>query len=425
MGGGRGGKGRSGKGKGNGKAAGSAKNWQGDEDEEEWGDEWNDPSWQAGSWQDTETHSPSGRDRRQGAVNSFALNQSSSFGAWQDNALARPLAAQTRFACRILQRHAPEERVHDPRRDIRLGDHVFIRESWDFVERHAIVCSSNSEEAGRRSSREDPHWVVQWVQDSSRLECTALSQFCKGGELFRVSYPHWVCQCYVPTSTTMKPQFSEEYNLEAERPEAVARRANASFEAGQRGRNGSWSPSWSQAPDLEFCIQTKTGANAPIEIHSRKTLTSSIQWPLACPIGGECKPSLLFGVGKAGGAGSGGANSPTSNRSPPGFASQWANSASAPTPPANRVPEWSLAQAVPAQAFGGAWEGDPNWQGWQAPAIGAPMVAPSFNNNPMSGISASLAASHHAFSVDAQEFVPGGPQTSMPPWNASQALSYQ
>jgi len=417
MGGGRGAKGKgSGKGKGNGKADGSPKNWK--EDEEEWGDEWNDSS-----WQDTQTHSPSGRDRRQAPA--ISLNESTSWtGAWQDNSLARPLAAQTRFACRILQRHAPEERVHDPRRDIRLGDHVFIRESWDFVERHAIVCSSASEEGGRKSSREDPHWVVHWSQGSSRLECTALSQFCKGGELFRVSYPHWVCQCYVPTSTTMKPQFSEEYNLEAERGEAVAKKANASFEAGQRGRSGSWSPSWSQAADLEFCVQTKTGANAPIEIHSRKTLTSSLQWPLACAIGGECKPSLLFGVGKAGGAGSGGANSPTSSRSPPGFASQWANSGSAPTQPVNRVPEWSLAQAVPAQAFGGAWEGDQGWQGWQAPAIGAPMAAPAFNN-PMSGIAANLAASHHAFSVDAQEFVPGGPQTSMPSWNAATSMSYQ
>jgi len=241
--------------------------------------------------------------------------------------------------------------------------------------------------------------------------------------LFRVSYPHWVCQCYVPTTTTMKPQISEEYNLEAERPEAVARQANASFEAGQRGRSGSWAPSWSQAQDLEFCIQTKTGSNAPIEIHSRKTLTSVFQWPLACSIGGECKPSLLFGVGKAGGAGSGGANSPTSNRAPPGFL-YGANAASAPTqPPVNRVPEWSLAQAVPAQTFGGAWDGDQSWQGWQAPTIAAPMGSPSFNN-PMSGIAASLAASKHAFSADAQEFVPGGPSSGVPTWNAPQ-MSYQ
>jgi len=406
---GKGGRGRSGSnGKGKSKGNDTKATWESSNRQDAWdgyGDEqeWDESQWHdTDGWQDKQTHSPSGRDKRQGAAdNSFGMHESSLAGQWQDGQLARPLAAQWRFVCRVLQRHAPEERVHDVRRQIQLGDHVFVQYSWDFVETHAIVCSSASEEGGRRNNREDPYWVVYWSQETRQLACKGLSEFSKGGELFRVSYPHWVCQCYVPASTTMKPHISEEFNLEADRSDAVAKRANTSF------RSGTWAPSWSQDADIEFCIQTKTGSSAPIEIHGRKTLASKIQWPFGCWVGGDRKPSVLFGVGRAGGAGAGGAHTPSSpTRSPVNRARE--------VPP--------MPQAL--DGFGGVWDGSQAWQGgWQAPPMvappmGAPMVAPT-----MSGIAAALYASK-SMSADAQEFIMPG-MASNPPVNLFQGMLYQ
>lgn len=387
MGRGRGGRGGKSKGKGKGKESGSQASWSAapyDEDEaEEYGDErwdeWDewDDGWEASS-------------RR--PEPSYGAHESS--WAPHDAMLARPLAAQWRFVCRVLRRHAPEERVLDPRREIRLGDHVFAQ-FWGSVEHHGIICSSNSDEShARRSSREDPNWVVHWEQEGSRLQCTALSQFMKGGELFRMSYPHWVCQCYIPVSSTMKPHISSEHYLEADRPEAVAKRANTAY------RNGAWSASWSQSADIEFCIGTKTGSSPPIEMHGRKTLSTSFQWPLGCAIGGEPKPSIIFGVGRAGGSGTPG--SPvrgTAAAPPPGYPEQ--------------APQWS--PAMPSQAIsvstlegkfsdsqayapGGMWPDGQNWNSWQANSSGP---------NSKSG----------KLSADAQEFVPGTTPAVSPNWD--------
>lgn len=395
MGGGRGGRGSSGKGKGKGNGNDSKASWS--PSKQDWDEDGDWDSWQQDAWQDNQTHSPSGR--RVKPDSSYSMNESTAWPDqnWQgsgDAANPRPLAAQWRFVCRILQRHAAEERLHDPKREIRLGDHVFVRYTWDFEEQHAIVCSSTSDDnRGRRNDREDPHWVVHWSQESNRLECTALGQFSKGGDLFRVPYPHWVCQCYVPSSTTTKPQISDEYQLEADRPDAVAAKANKAL------KNGTWAPCWSQAADLEFCIQTKTTSDSIVEIHSRKTLSSATQWPLGCSIGSDRKPSVLFGVGKSGGAGSRGAAG-----APPGYSS------APPKPAMNRGQEvpWSQPQMPAMPAFGG-WEGEPGW-GWQAPPIAAPMMAAPMGMGAPLGIAAALQSSTHVFSgasADAQEFVPG------------------
>jgi hypothetical protein len=234
------------------------------------------------------------------------------------------------------------------------------------------------------------------------LRCFPMSQFSKGGELFRVVYPHWVCQCYVPASSTTKPHIAEEHFLEPQSPDAVAKRANSALRA------GNWAPLWSQSSDIEFCIQTKIGSSPPVELHSRKTLSSSFQWPFGCAIGGERKPSLLFGVGRSAGAGAGGASAP------PGYAAKW--DATPPVP--SQAPAVSLAdhitdtsrfpqQGYPPQPMWGAlWSGSPG--GWEADSVGQPTAA------------AAQASSKHQFSVTAQEFVPGGAppgsfSMSMPP----------
>jgi len=408
MGGGKGGRGRSGgngKGDGKGKGKGSDKvSWQ-EESWDEWdGDEWAGDEWAGGDtqWQEPPAQhapaSPGGRARRQAAE-----QQSSSWASqWGECLLPRPLASQWRFACRVLQRRAPQERVHEPRDQILLGDHIFVQEEWDFVERHGIICSANSEnDRGRRG--EDPFWVVHCGQNDSRLQCSSLSQFSKGGDLFRVTYPHWVCQCFMPAASTMKPRIVDEFSLQADRPDAVAKRANTAL------RNGTWGPTWSEANDLEFCIQTKTGDSSPIEIHGRKTLASTLKWPIGCSIGGDCKPSVLFRVGasKSGDAG---------HAAPPGFHSPAVPQQRAPTshPPAMSAPapavpqQWAPIGApppMPAQAFGQndmyagmGWNGD-----WQAQAQGM---------------------GNGGFNANAQEFVmPGGPPIGQPMmWDAQQTL---
>jgi len=302
----------------------------------------------------------------------------------------RQSAAQWRFVCRVLQRHAPEERVHDERRQLVLGDHVLVQHSWDFVERHAIICSANDDGYGRRSGRDDPYWVVHWSQDAGRLQCVSLSQFAKGDALFRVQYPHWACQCHVPSCTTMKPHIAAEHYLEEERPDLVAKRANGAVKSG-------WTPNWSQSQDLEFCIQTKTGANPPFEMHGRQTLASSVQWPFGIAIGGERKPSSLFGVGKSSGTG-GSSNAFSSGFSPPGTPSSKQQS----SPPPAAPPVISMDPYASQGYAAGMWTVEQNWQGWNPQSMQAPMPggAPG-------GIVNSL-QSNKQLSAAAMEFVPGG-----------------
>lgn len=208
--------------------------------------------------------------------------------------LPQPLTVQWRFASRVLRRHSPEERVHDPRRQLRLGDHVFVQYSWDFSEQHGLVCSvASSEDAqSRRGSREESHWIVHWDADGSRLHCSSLPQFSQGGEVFRIAYPLWTCQCYLPVASTVKPHILGERHLEASSGEAVARRANAAY------RNGSWTPRWGQGADLEFCLATATGSDSlPWEVHLMKTLTRVPVSPIGWLVRGDSQPSRLFGAG--------------------------------------------------------------------------------------------------------------------------------
>mmetsp|Transcript_125428 Transcript_125428/g.354811 ORF Transcript_125428/g.354811 Transcript_125428/m.354811 type:complete len:387 (+) Transcript_125428:23-1183(+) len=201
-----------------------------------------------------------------------------------------PLAAQWRFASRILRRYAPEEKVHDIRRQVRLGDHVFVQYSWDFAEQHGIICSASGEDAhGRHADRQESHWVVHW-DNSSRVQCISLSQFSKGGELFRVDYPHWLCQVILPSSSTMKPHVVDERCVEGLDDAVVAKQADSAY------HSGSWTPQWGQAHDLEFCLATKTGIAGPQwELHGRKTLSSVVLVQVGCAVRGERRPSDVFG----------------------------------------------------------------------------------------------------------------------------------
>jgi len=368
------GRGRGGRGGSSGKGSGSSKAWKQQDDDEEDEEEYTDAQW--AEWESWEVPQERSRGRR-------AAHEKPPPPSWapQENMMPRPLAAQWRFVCRILQRHSPEERVHDPRRQIQLGDHIFVQHSWDFGEQHGIVCSAfNDDGHGRRGNREDSQpWVVFWSQETARLQCHSLAQFSKGAELFRVPYPHWVCRCYIPAHSTVKAQIGDEYHLESDSPEVVAKRANTAH------RSGNWCPNWSQALDIEFCIQTKTGTSSPIEVHGRKTLASSFQWPLAYTIGGERKPSVLFAVGRtsAGRAGAGAMVSP-----PPGYTPQ--------------APQWNQASVAPSQSFPApsVWPGQQSWDGnWQANNAAAPP-------GNLGGISSKI------LSADAQEFVPGGPSMS-------------
>jgi len=192
--------------------------------------------------------------------------------------------------CRVLRRHAPEERVHDGRRQLRLGDHVFVQYGWDPTEQHGIVCSAGEAPARQR---QESHWVVHW--DGTRLQCSTLSHFCHGGELFRVTYPHWACRCLLPAASTQRPRVLEERLLEAAADEHVARQASQRCQAG-------WGPSWAQAADLEFCLEAKTGQRPPWELHGRAQLCARQLVPLCCQL--QERPSRLLG-----------------GREPPGF--QW------------------------------------------------------------------------------------------------------
>uniref|UniRef100_A0A7S1ALV0 Uncharacterized protein n=1 Tax=Noctiluca scintillans TaxID=2966 RepID=A0A7S1ALV0_NOCSC len=214
------------------------------------------------------------------ATNGRAREENECQGNAVPGYFSRPLAAQWRFACRALYRLAPEERLHDARRQVLLGDHIFTRDSWDFSEQHGIICSA--EEHGHGRGRRDL-WVAYW---NDRLQCVPLSQFSKSGELRRVTYPHWTCRCYVPDSSTLMPHVLEECLLEATDDQTVAKLANNLYQ------NGGWSPQWTRSPDLEFCIYAKTGQRVS-EVHTRKTVSTEVVAAISCAIKGE-RPSQLF-----------------------------------------------------------------------------------------------------------------------------------
>eukprot|EP00930_Biecheleria_cincta_P045664 TRINITY_DN31471_c0_g1_i2.p1 TRINITY_DN31471_c0_g1~~TRINITY_DN31471_c0_g1_i2.p1 ORF type:complete len:321 (-),score=47.51 TRINITY_DN31471_c0_g1_i2:40-1002(-) len=224
--------------------------------------------------------------------------------SWHDSTRQRPLASLFRFAHRVLQRHAPEERVYDMRHQLSVGDHVIVRRMWECSDQHGIVCSM----PGYGDRGESP-WVIHW--DGEQLQNSPLSKLSKGGEVFRMAYPHWVCQCLEPASSTSKPQILEERWVEPASTEVVLR-----FASGAQ-RSASWMPSWSAASaDLEFCLCAKTGGGSSgsgmpsWEIHSRNALSWSKASdgmpgllpgsPLGCSLRGQLRPSeLLSGSDRA------------------------------------------------------------------------------------------------------------------------------
>lgn len=129
--------------------------------------------------------------------------------------------------------------------------------------------------------------MVHWA--SGRLQCTPLSQFARNGELYRVTYPNWACQCYVPASSTSRPHVQAEQLLEPRADEDTAKQANSAY------RRGHWSPRWSQAEDLEFCLEMKTGSPLPWEVHSRTTLSTTLVEALGCLLRGPRRPAHVFG----------------------------------------------------------------------------------------------------------------------------------
>lgn len=205
------------------------------------------------------------------------------------------LAAQWRFASRSLRRHAPEERVYDPRHEIRAGDHVYVSYgfAWDLMEHHGIVCGNEDNHHGQRrgaSSREESQWVIHWKGNS--LTRSPLSQFAKGGQLYRVPYPCWAAQAYLPAGSCGKPHVADQRYLEVESDETVVKQVTNAY------WNGSWEPTWSQARDLEFCLAMKTGGkNLPWEVHTAKTLATTIVVPIGFLVRGECRPTQLLNGG--------------------------------------------------------------------------------------------------------------------------------
>lgn len=215
----------------------------------------------------------------------------------------RPLASLVRFAHRVLQRHAPEERIYDMRHQLCIGDHVIVRRMWECSDQHGIVCSV----PGYGASEAETPWIIHW--DGVQLQTSPLSKLSQGGELFRMAYPHWVCQCMEPSSSTLKPQILEERWVEPAQTEVVLR-----FATGAQ-RSASWMPSWSAASaDLEFCLCAKTGGGSSSsgmpswEVHSRSALSWSKAAdgmpglmpgrPLGCLLRGQLRPSeLLSGIG--------------------------------------------------------------------------------------------------------------------------------
>ncbi|CAK0842917.1 unnamed protein product [Prorocentrum cordatum] len=142
--------------------------------------------------------------------------------------------------------------------------------------------------------RSEPPSVVHW--NGSQLQRSPLPQFARGGRLLRVGYPHWACQCHVPAASTLRASVVVEQELRAQEDGAVARQAGSALRRG-------WAPRWSQAGDLEFCIEMKTGSSLPFELHARGAVRSGPLTPLGCALRGEAAPSKLFGAGGSEGAG--------------------------------------------------------------------------------------------------------------------------
>mmetsp|Transcript_55991 Transcript_55991/g.133419 ORF Transcript_55991/g.133419 Transcript_55991/m.133419 type:complete len:418 (+) Transcript_55991:83-1336(+) len=342
-----------------------------------------------------------------------------SWGIVPQGQFPRPLASQWRFFCRVLHRHAPEERIHDWRRQLRLGDHVFTYYAWDFSEQHGIISSLGEDGYGRRGGRDSEPWVVYW--SGSRLHCTSLLQFSKGGELFRVTYPHWACQCHVPISAVVKPHVAHERRLEPDSDDVVADKAHQAY------NNGDFHPHWTQAVDLEFCIRTKTGKCPKWELHGRKAISAGVLPAIGCAIKGEQSPTKLFGNPDA-----------SSNSSyvtpPPGYMQQWEApavnmgapqpAAATEAPPPAPVPVASATVEAPAmsnswapmpeQWFSGGWcpqSGQPvpcsnaPAPGWQGACMGG---APEYAPPNQAGDASSRVVSNPttALSADAAAFVP-------------------
>eukprot|EP00929_Paragymnodinium_shiwhaense_P061582 TRINITY_DN30766_c0_g1_i1.p1 TRINITY_DN30766_c0_g1~~TRINITY_DN30766_c0_g1_i1.p1 ORF type:complete len:482 (+),score=110.40 TRINITY_DN30766_c0_g1_i1:101-1546(+) len=319
MGRGRGGKGSKNNSRGDEKAGGGGKNgkgagwkqndwYSGNNDDEEWTGE-NGGNWSGAAQDSTTTSWSGGGQAADGGWNgqNWAKNEASSWSGagWNGSgskdvastsaaaASPSPLASQWRFATRVLSRHSPEEVVRDARRQLRLGDHVFVRRSWDFSEVHGIVVSVGGDDYGR-SRREDSNWVVYW--SGNKLHCVSASQFSRGDNLYRVSYPVWGCSFYVPTASTMKPYIEDARHLAQDQPdEAVAKQANAAYQGGNA--SSSWRPNWSQAQDVEFCLSMKLGGRSlPLwEVHSRHTLRTTPVAPLGCLMRGDVDPARLLG----------------------------------------------------------------------------------------------------------------------------------
>eukprot|EP00747_Dinoflagellata_sp_TGD_P165043 gnl/TRDRNA2_/TRDRNA2_185823_c0_seq1.p1 gnl/TRDRNA2_/TRDRNA2_185823_c0~~gnl/TRDRNA2_/TRDRNA2_185823_c0_seq1.p1 ORF type:complete len:378 (-),score=78.92 gnl/TRDRNA2_/TRDRNA2_185823_c0_seq1:68-1201(-) len=311
------------------------------EEEEEWDEQWNQQPTAHGAY--------------------FSLQ-----AALPTAGVARLLAAQWRFVCRVLQRYAPQERIDDPRRQLRLGDHIFVRHSWDFGELHGVVCSAAAEDSqhgGRRRDRGDSesHWVVHWSQERASLQCVPIAQFAKSGNLSRVSYPHWLCQCYVPESSTMKPHVVQEKLMEAESDDKVAREANNAY------RNSSWAPTWSQACDREFCIHAKTcGFYGPVfELTGSKAAMTSVVGPLGCAIRGDLPPSKVFGFGPKP-ASSGGGSSKTA---PPGYTpsesqSQWSAQPAQQMMTLEQLEAQTHEKIAASYGYGAGWGAGWDGSGW-------------------------------------------------------------
>mmetsp|Transcript_75745 Transcript_75745/g.239537 ORF Transcript_75745/g.239537 Transcript_75745/m.239537 type:complete len:375 (-) Transcript_75745:88-1212(-) len=297
----------------------------------------------------------------------------------------RPLAAQWRFACRVLRRLAPEEKVQDARRQLRQGDHVLVRYSWDNFEQHGIVCGPPPQEA-RRAERQEPHWVAHW--DGSRLQCLPLSQLAKGGELSRVTYPHWACRLLLPATSVARPQVLDELLVEAASDEAVARRASSAL----RG-SGGWRPRWTQGADLEFCLDAKTGGTVPPwELHGRRAIAAAPLASLGCQLHGDRRPSAALGV-QAAGSDQAPAQVPAAPVPLPPFPG--AGVLPPPLPQALSAADLAAFQhgqfAAAAAAWGAGWW-DPSWT---APVAG------------MGGLEQqAMAAAASGLSPDAQVFVP-------------------
>jgi len=247
---------------------------------------------------------------------------------------------------------------------------------------HGIVCSAASEDSqhgGRRRDRGDneSHWVVYWSEERECLQCVPISQFAKSGNLRRATYPHWLCQCYIPATSTLKPHVLEEQFLEAVADDKVAREANNAY------RSGSWSPTWHQACDREFCIHAKTGGfYGPVfEVTGHKAAMTSAVVPLGCVIQGEQPPSKVFGYGNRP---AGAVSSPT-RAAPPGFMpqhphggsqNQWSSQPTQQMMTLEQLEAQQHEKCAASCGYGAGWGPGWDYSGWGSMANPAVMGQP-------------------------------------------------